>query len=120
MATVPLYSAVYPSQGLRRPYYAGHKSSYLDLIPEDDTAELTGLTKMEDADPDGVKVKSKSTPAVDQLATEREESLKPPLSNRNPQPDTDSFEESDYLSAGGTSANGLTTPSTPGTATGNK
>lgn len=112
MATVKLYS---PRTSLRRPYYAGHRSSYLDLIPEDDRADLTGFHKMEETDPGGMKMKSQSTPEVDQLVAAHSDGLKPPPSNAKAHDDNESYEESDYLSAGGSSMNGLSTPSTPGT-----
>ena len=117
MTTVTLYSPVKnPPQGLRRPYYAGYRSSYLDLIPEDDIASPSSTIKMDDTDPADLKLKSKSTPQVDQLAASSIESnLKPPPSALKPSPDSDSPEETDYLSAGGSSLNGLSTPSTPGT-----
>lgn len=113
MATAALYSS---SGSPRRPFFAGHRSSYLDLIPEDDVAELTGFTKMDDAtEPGGTRPKSKSTPEVDQLAAVKEDTLKPPPANTKAQSDAGSYEEGDYLSAGGSSVNGLSTPSTPGT-----
>lgn len=109
MSTAHLYS---PVASPRRPYYAGHRSSYLDLIPENDIAALTGFSKMEDPDPGELKLKSKSTPAVDQLAAAQDENLKPPPANTRSLSEN---EESDYLSAGGSSTNDLSTPSTPGT-----
>ena len=68
-----------------------------------------------DGDP-GIKIKSNSTPEVDQLAAAKDENLKPPPTSLQPSKDTTDtrYEEGDYLSAGGGSINGFTTPSTPG------
>lgn len=73
---------------LRRPYYAGHGSSYLDLVDEEEySSELD--EDMGGGKEDGVSHKDK--PSHQRMSSADE----------------------DYLTAGG-SYNGLTTPSTPG------
>lgn len=91
------------------------RSSYLGFISEDNVATTTGFVKMDDADPGGLKMKSKSTPEVDALAAAKDDTLKPPPANARFTSDAETPEETDYLSAGGSSTNGLSTPSTPGT-----
>lgn len=103
---------------LRRPYFPGHRSSYLDLIPED---ELAACAKMdEESESLAPKVKSKSTPQVDEIAAatrEVDETLKPPPSDINGNAaDLTPFDDGsggDYLSAGYSSFSnsGMNTPS---------
>ena len=95
-------------QQLRRPYYPGHRSSYLELIPEE---ELEGFAKMDDKtdEPPARKPKSASQPEVDQLAPAKAHRLKPLPSDLTPMDDTSYA--TDYLSAGSTSYSGLNTPS---------
>ncbi len=96
---------------LRRPFYAGHKSSYLDLIEEE---ELEAYANMDEID--GPK-KSASSPEVDQLAAAREAGLKPPPSALKANGIETPMEggADDYLSVQSTSYSGANTPGTPGT-----
>ncbi|KAK5126622.1 hypothetical protein LTR85_009556 [Meristemomyces frigidus] len=108
----------YSSQ-LRRPYYPGHGSSYLDIIDEQDEEidpdELRRFAKMNDIDAPN---KSKSTSDLDQMAAAKEENLKQRPSDaktygssRTPYGDG---EAADYLSVHSGTYDGLATPSTPG------
>ena len=90
----------YPQQ-LRRPFYAGHRSSYLDLIPEE---ELEAFARMEEID--APRQKSASDPEADQL--------KPPPNASNATPMDDGAYANDYLSVHSRSYSGADTPSTPG------
>jgi hypothetical protein len=103
---------------LRRPYYAGHKSSYLDLIPEFPEEELEAFARMEEID--GPKQqKSASSPEVDQIAAVSNAGLKPPPSafkingDADATPMDDGSYGNDYLSANYNSYSGMNTPSTP-------
>lgn len=89
---------------LRRPYFPGHRSSYLELIPEE---ELEAFARMEEmSDPN-----SRSAEAGDSR-------LKTSSGNLHPDGAVTPgvFDEGahDYLSATSTSGSGLATPSTPG------
>jgi hypothetical protein len=107
-------------QGLRRPYYPGHNSSYLDLIPEE---ELEAFARLEDID---AKPKlSRDTKAdmagegeIDQMAAAKEEELKPPTQGQGQgqgqERRSSSDAQNDYLTAGGGSISGMSTPTTPG------
>ncbi|KAK3069948.1 hypothetical protein LTR53_011305 [Teratosphaeriaceae sp. CCFEE 6253] len=111
---------------LRRPYFPGHGSSYLQLIPEeqegddDDTSdfsdtELQRFAALDDimADPTEPRLKRHSTQTtpgeldLDQMAAAKEQTMKHPPNRAG---------ATDYLSAGNSSAShdGLTTPGTPG------
>lgn len=96
-------------QGLRRPYYPGHNSSYLDNIPEE---EIEAYARLEDID---ARPKSKRSTAMagdlDQMAAAKEEELKPPAQEGDRR---GSDGVSDYLTAGGGSYSGMSTPTTPG------
>lgn len=121
LLTMPVTYQPPTSKGgeLRRPYYPGHGSSYLDLIPEEDPIpeeELEAFAKMDETPTP--KVKSKSTPEVDQMAAAKEQSLKPPPSDMKMNGDAD-YDTPDYLTAGSNSVSGLNTPSTPGLSTTN-
>lgn len=104
------------SQGLRRPYFPGHGSSYLDLIPEEDLPQYI-FDHMDDEDARPLRSamdKSQSTPAeLDQMAAAKDQdaTLKPRAGDRGGNPYAQ--EASDYLAAT-SSGNGLTTPGTPG------
>jgi hypothetical protein len=105
------------STQLRRPYYPGHRSSYLELIPEE---ELEAFARMDEIDDDNAKkVKSASSPEVDQLAAAKEQGsdgLKPPPAHAretDTTPMQDGSFSSDYLNAGGGSTSGLNSPDTP-------
>lgn len=108
----------YNSQ-LRRPYYPGHGSSYLDIIDEQDEdidpAELRRFAKMDDID---APSKSKSTSDLDQMAAAKEESLKQrphdTKTNGGTRTSYGDGEAQDYLSVQSGSYDGLATPSTPG------
>lgn len=110
-------NATSPTQ-LRRPYYPGHRSSYLELIPEE---ELEAFARMDDVDENNSKkLKSASTPQVDQMAQAKDEGkdgLRPPPADAREAditPMEDGTFPSDYLNAGGSSLSGLSTPGTPG------
>ena len=92
------------STQLRRPYYPGHRSSYLELIPEE---ELEAFAKMDEIDDDNAKVAKEQGAGV----------LKPPPANArdtDTTPMEDGSYSSDYLNAGGGSISGMNTPGTPG------
>nr|POE77459.1 putative membrane protein [Quercus suber] len=101
------------SSSLRRPYYAGHKSSYLDLIPEEITEEeLAAFARMDEIpDPGAARASALPNGDVDQMAAAKEQSLKPEMNGRNR---NGSGEAVDYLSAGSGNTYGGYTPSTPG------
>ncbi|WPG98068.1 putative membrane protein [Acrodontium crateriforme] len=103
---------------LRRPYYPGHKSSYLELIPEEDDEDISredieAFARMADiTEPNKSSAKPSPPADLDQMAAAKDESLylRPTLSKTS----TSSYNDGgDYLSAGYTS-NGGSTPSTPG------
>lgn len=116
---------------LRRPYYAGHRSSYLDPISESEEdydpitdRELEAYARLADIDapnrpPPPRPLRSADAAAMtqelDQMAAAKEEDLKasrPAMHTRNT---SDTLKPADdYLTAGG-SFSGLTTPGTPGT-----
>jgi len=105
--------------GLRRPYFAGHRSSYLDPIIEDITQEeLEAFARLEDIDaPRPLKPADSSamTQELDQMAAAKEEDLKarPNALNSHNRTTSDSLKPAeDYLTAGG-SYSGLSTPGTP-------
>ncbi len=101
---------------LRRPYYPGHGSSYLDIVPEEENedgiseAELRRFARMEDIMDENTKPEKRrsSPPDLDQMAAAKEESLKPRPSGA--QTPYDNSGAADYLSAGTYDS----TPSTPG------
>ncbi|KXS97516.1 hypothetical protein AC578_4592 [Pseudocercospora eumusae] len=103
---------------LKRPYYAGHKSSYLELIPED---ELEAYARLEDIDgpstraPSEEERKAGMTQELDQMAAAKEEDLKSLAAPRGEhgRSGSDTLKVDDYLSAGG-SVSGASTPGTPG------
>ena len=108
------------SHCIRRPYFPGHRSSYLELIPEEEQDLLRAVENK-----DASFIKSISSPeGTNQTATMNEQSLKPPPSSRQHDSASDNKpdgalsgrngEATDYLTAGSVSLNGLTTPSTPG------
>jgi hypothetical protein len=130
----------YSSQ-LRRPYFPGHRSSYLEIVPEEDDEyndipreELEAYARLADIDakPKPILTRTRSgrrysshrmTAELDQMAAAKEENSKPPP-NQSSEPDDASKANGyatpgyittggDYLSAGG-SASGLSTPTTPG------
>ena len=99
---------------LRRPYYPGHRSSYLELIAEE---ELEAFANMDEVGGPGAIMKSASSPEVDQMAAAKEGGvgLKPPPSDlADGTAVDDSAYGGDYLSAASGSYSGLNTPSTPG------
>lgn len=102
---------------LRRPYYPGHGSSYLDIIPEDfDDDELRKFANMDEID--APTMKSTSTPAEsDPTTAAKEESLKqlPAATKTNSGVRTPYGNDAkDYLSVTSGTYSGLDTPSTPG------
>lgn len=112
---------------LRRPFYPGHGSSYLDIVPEEDEeedeiseAELQRFARMDDIMDDKPKPeKSRSVPTdLDQMAAAKEESLKPRPGeakfNGSSRPPYDTTASTDYLSARSGTYDGFSTPSTPG------
>ena len=108
---------------LRRPWYAGKGSSYLDLIPEEDDrdgfsdGELERFARMSDIMEPGGKVgKSNSVPVdLDNMAAAKEASSKRDSGSygdlRTPY---GNGEAADYLSVNSGTYDGLSTPSTPG------
>lgn len=104
-----------PTQ-LRRPYFPGHGSSYLDLIPEEiSEEELRAYASMHDIDdPHNNMSRSKSAPVdLDQMAAAKEESLKEngKATNGNR---VIAGDAPDYLSVTAGTLDGLYTPGTPG------
>lgn len=89
------YYSPYSPTTLRRPYYAGHRSSYLDLIPEEDYPYT-----MDDA----IAPRSSGSPGESDDARKA-----PPGETHNGHLNSGN----DYLSAS-SSASGMQTPSTPG------
>jgi len=112
------YSSPNSKDQLRRPYYAGHKSSYLDIIPEDlsediSDSELERFANMDDIDAPKVG-KSHSVPSdLDNMAAAREAAAfkARPLSSKT---NGTAQEARDYLSVTYGGGDGLNTPSTPG------
>lgn len=106
---------------LRRPYYAGHKSSYLDIIPED---ELEAYARLEDIDATTKKTTTHTThmasadmtQETDEMAAAKMADLRPPTEEAHGRSSSDSMrpQMEDYLTAGGGSASGASTPGTPG------
>ncbi|KAI5369564.1 Putative glycerophosphocholine acyltransferase 1 [Septoria linicola] len=104
------------SSEVRRPYYAGHKSSYLEIIPED---ELEAFARLDDIDAPkrvGKTVLGDMTQESDELAASKMVDLRPPPENAQGRSSTDSLrpQMEDYLTAGGGSVSGASTPGTPG------
>ncbi|KAK0803143.1 hypothetical protein LTS16_016115 [Friedmanniomyces endolithicus] len=113
------------NSSLRRPYFPGHGSSYLDLIPEEEEeeglddedrdgisdGEIERFARMEDIMGDNAR-----RPDLDQMAAAKEQSHKrPPADARMNGSASSSYDAgADYLSAGYGSASGRNTPSTPG------
>ncbi|SMR50934.1 unnamed protein product [Zymoseptoria tritici ST99CH_3D1] len=94
-------------QQIRRPYFPGHRSSYLELIPEE---EIEAFARLDDIDAIPKKQPHTSmTGELDQMAAAKEEELKTPAGGLQPP-----GEANDYLSAGGGSYSGMSTPGTPG------
>jgi len=101
---------------LRRPYFPGHGSSYLQLIPEEreeeedvdsefSDGELKKFANLTDImDPSQPNPKRASMNSLDQSAAAREQDAKQRAAAT----------PSDYLTAGGSSYDGFTTPGTPG------
>jgi hypothetical protein len=96
-------------QPLRRPYFPGHRSSYLELIPEE---EIEAFARLEDIDAKPTQ-HHPMTGELDQMAAAKEEELKTPAGGLQPGSNVQN-EAEDYLSAGGGSLSGLNTPGTPG------
>lgn len=104
-------------QGLRRPYYPGHNSSYLDLIPEE---EIEAYARLEDIDdkPKNTRNAAMAGNELDQMAAAKEEELKLSAQGqaqghaRTPSDAQNGV--TDYLTAGGGSISGMSTPTTPG------
>ena len=102
------------NSALRRPYYPGHNSSYLELIPEE---ELEAFSRLEEFG--ALSTISPAGPMssdLDQMAAAKEEELQPLLDGSNHiRVDGDLLGAgNDYLSAQG-SLSGLNTPGTPST-----
>ncbi|CAK4031595.1 related to Integral membrane [Lecanosticta acicola] len=117
---------------IRRPYFAGHRSSYLELIPEE---ELEAYTRLGDIDDPPAKPAPSSatlssshpmTAELDQMAAAKEEDLKPPSdgikntfhpngnSASHARTPSDTLKPgTDYFASHG-SVSGLSTPGTPG------
>lgn len=87
----------YDSTTIRRPYFAGHKSSYLDIIPED---ELEAYARLDDIDAPRKKDTITMTQETDEMAAAKMADLKPPAVDE------------DYLTAGRGSVSGASTPGT--------
>jgi hypothetical protein len=113
--------------GIKRPYYAGHKSSYLDIIPEED---LLIFSRLEDIDATAgeIKVTPKiydrpdMTSETDEMAAAKMAELQLPRNDTNKHgrsnSDTSRVDE-DYLTSGGGSWSGASTPGTPGSSRSN-
>lgn len=96
---------------LRRPYFPGHRSSYLELIPEE---ELEAFARLEGIDaPRRPNKPNDMNPELDQMAAAKEEAFKPPPDDAMRNHGDTLKPAEDYLSAGG-SLSGLSTPGTPG------
>jgi hypothetical protein len=93
------------SPSLRRPYFPGHGSSYLDWIPEEEQ-EL--LQAEQDKRTRNQRQISRTSQNLDTMAEAREDASKPLGGGAASQ------EANDYLSAGSNSAYGYNTPGTPG------
>lgn len=110
--------AVTYKSDIKRPYYAGHRSSYLDIIPED---ELEAFARLDDIDGtpsiSARERKEAMTQELDQMAAAKDAELKAREGdtgrghNRN---NSDALKVEDYLTAGGGSVSGASTPGTPG------
>lgn len=85
---------------LRRPFFPGHGSSYLDWIPEDERELQYAMDDMKPQQPQD----------LDQMAAAKDEALKQPPGKGS----AFTSEPSDYLSAGSASGHGYGTPGTPG------
>lgn len=94
---------------LKRPYYAGHKSSYLDIIPEDDLEAFARLDDIDALPPISARERESMTHELDQMAAAKEAA-----SMEANAKDRDSLKVEDYLTAGGGSYSGASTPNTPG------
>ncbi|TKA72714.1 hypothetical protein B0A55_05542 [Friedmanniomyces simplex] len=111
------------NSSLRRPYFPGHGSSYLDLIPEEEEEEEDGdgisdgeierFARMADIMGDNPRRGD-----LDQMAAAKEQSTKRPpadaRANGSAQTPYDASGPQDYLSVVSGSASGMNTPSTPG------
>lgn len=100
----------------KRPHYAGHKSSYLDIIPED---ELEAYARLDDLDAPpklpATAPKPDMTQESDEMAAAKMADLKPLPDESKPRTSSDSLRvDEDYLTAGGGSISGASTPGTPG------
>jgi hypothetical protein len=93
------------SSSLRRPYFPGHGSSYLDWIPEEEQ-EL--LQAEQDKRTRNQRQISRTSQNLDTMAEASEDASKPLGGGAASQ------EANDYLSAGSNSAYGYNTPGTPG------
>ncbi|PPJ52605.1 hypothetical protein CBER1_11049 [Cercospora berteroae] len=102
---------------LRRPDYAGHRSSYLDIIPED---ELEAYDRLDDiTTPKRTTHRAAAfdmTQETDEMAAAKMADLKPPAEDAAGRSSSDSLhpQAEDYLTAGGGSPSGASTPGTPG------
>jgi hypothetical protein len=132
------------SSTLRRPYFPGHRSSYLEIVPEEEDEyndipreELEAYARLADIDakpkPSLPRTRSgrrrassyRMTTDLDQMAAAKEENSKPPP---NPSSESDNASKTNgsatpgYIStssggdylSAGGSASGLSTPTTPG------
>lgn len=126
---MPVTYATHPSgdAAIKRPYFAGHKSSYLEIIREDASEygddisedELRKFARMDEiggvkgGKKEGRPARSRSSPAdLDQMAAAKEkEALRSP--SRDLKVTRSASGESDYLSVNG-SLNGGDTPSENG------
>ena len=112
-------SSTAPNQ-LRRPYFPGHRSSYLELIPEEELEAFARMEEIGDSNTGAAKEKSASSPEVDQLAAAKNQGRSPPSDLRmqdsnDMTPMDDGAYGNDYLSAGSSSysRSGFNTPSSP-------
>ncbi len=98
---------------LRRPYFPGHRSSYLELIPEE---ELEAFARMEETPGLQPDSKSNSSPEIDRMTagSAATNGLKHPPSdiqaNGSPTPGVLDEHATDYLSVRSTSQSGMDTP----------
>jgi len=117
------YASPNSKDQLRRPYFPGHSSSYLEIIPEDESEyfsdeELDRFASMNDIDdtdtPSNLpNMRSYSTPAdLDQMAAAKDESLRPRPSQYRT--NGNAGEAKDYLSVTSGTFSGLSSPGTPG------
>lgn len=100
-------------QGLRRPFYPGHNSSYLDNIPEE---EIEAFARLEDIDDKSKPARNSpmASDETDQMAAAKEEELKAPAEGYGRKGSDAQSAAGDYLTAGGGSISGMSTPTTPG------